>query len=583
MASPAHPSLPSPGFKGLGLAESLVKSVTALGYEEPTPVQRETIPLILSGRDVIAQAATGTGKTAAFALPIINRLAADPTGSRRKGADGRRPARAVVLVPTRELAMQVSEAIHKYAHGTSLSVVPLYGGASMSQQIRALGRGADIIVATPGRLLDHLRRRTVDFGSLRMLVLDEADEMLDMGFAEDIDLILEATPATRQTTLIAATMPARLRSIAERHLRTPARIAIAGEKTPAGKVPRVRQVAYVVAHAHKAAALQRVLDVESPASAIVFCRTRLEVDALVETVNAHGYRAEALHGGMQQRQREAVMGRFRSAKSDLLIATDVAARGIDIPQVSHVFNYDVPSAPEVYVHRIGRTGRAGREGTAVTFAEPREHRLLRSIEQVTKQKVEVATLPTVADLRARRLDLTRASLRERLVAGDLDDVRVVVESLTEEFDVMDIAAAAVKLAHASLGGGEASEVPDLSTSERLRGSEQAGKRRDGGPRARGRRDAHGGDRSAVTRLFVGAGRKAGIRPNDLVGALINEAGISSGDLGAIEITDRFSLVEVPEALADDIVAAMRGATLRGERVRIRRERDGTAHRRFDRQ
>jgi ATP-dependent RNA helicase DeaD len=565
-----HPSASGNGFKGLGLAESLVKSVSALGYEEPTPVQRETIPLILSGRDVIAQAATGTGKTAAFALPIISRLASDPSGSRRKGADGRRAVRAVVLVPTRELAMQVSEAIHKYAHGTSLSVVPLYGGASMSQQIRALERGADIIVATPGRLLDHLRRRTVDFGSVTLLVLDEADEMLDMGFADDIDVILESTPETRQTTLIAATMPARLRSIAERHLRAPARITIAGEQTTAGKLPRVRQVAYVVAHAHKAAALQRVLDVESPTSAIVFCRTRLEVDSLVETVNAHGYRAEALHGGMQQRQREAVMGRFRSAKTDLLIATDVAARGIDIPHVSHVFNYDVPSAPEVYVHRIGRTGRAGREGTAVTFAEPREHRLLRSIERVTKQKVEVATLPTVADLRARRLDLTRASLRERLLAGDLDDVRVVVESLTEEFDVMDIAAAAVKLAHASLvgdgGDRDVPEAPPSGTSWRRTGD---------GPRDRvpsrgavGRR----GETFAVTRLFVGAGRTAGIRPTDLVGAITNEAGVSAGDLGAIEIADRFSLVEVPEALADDIIAAMRKATLRGQVVQIRRER-----------
>ena len=408
---------------------------------------------------MLGQAETGTGKTAAFALPMIQHLL-QPTpkvaGGRRSGPD----TRGLVLVPTRELAMQVAEATHKYARGTGLCVVPLYGGASMSQQIRALERGADIVVATPGRALDHIRRKSLNLTTVRVLVLDEADEMLDMGFAEDIDAILEATPETRQTALFSATMPPRLRAIAERHLRNPERITIGREKTAAGKLPRVRQVAYVVGRAHKAAALQRVLDMESPAAALVFCRTRLEVDTLVETLNAHGYRAEALHGGMQQRQREAVLGRFRAEKADLLIATDVAARGLDIQQLSHVFNYDVPSAPEAYVHRIGRTGRAGREGTAITLAEPREHRLLRSIEQFTRQRIEIATVPTVADLRAKRLELTRASLRERLVAGDFDDVRVVVESLAEEFDVLDIAAAAVKLAHAAaIGDGEEQDLP----------------------------------------------------------------------------------------------------------------------------
>ncbi len=263
----------------------------------------------------------------------------------------------------------------------------------MSMQIRALGRGADIVVATPGRALDHLRRRTLDLEGLRVLVLDEADEMLDMGFAEDLDAILEATPAGRQTALFSATIPPRILSIAHKHLRDPQRITIAREKTVAGRLPRVRQLAYVVGRAQKPAALQRVLDMESPSSALVFCRTRLEVDTLVETLNAHGYRAEALHGGMQQRQRDSVMNRFRAAKADLLIATDVAARGLDIEQLSHVFNYDLPSAAEDYVHRIGRTGRAGREGTAITLVEPREHRLLRMIEHFTKQKIEVGPYP----------------------------------------------------------------------------------------------------------------------------------------------------------------------------------------------
>src|SRR5258708_3420425 len=434
-------------FNELGLADSLLSAVTALGYEKPTPIQREAIPLILGGGDLLAQAATGTGKTAAFALPLIQRLLEDvrkpPPGITRKAGPARRPTRGLVLVPTRELAMQVAEATHKYAHGTGISVVPLYGGASISQQIRALERGTDIVVATPGRALDHIRRRSLDLASIRMLVLDEADEMLDMGFAEDIDAILESTPKERQTTLFSATLPQRLRAIAERHLRDPQRITIAQEKAAAGKLPRVRQVAYIVARSHKPAALQRVLDIEHPTSALVFCRTRLEVDSLVEALNAHGYRAEALHGGMQQRQRDGVMGRFRAAKADLLIATDVAARGLDITQLSHVFNYDVPSAPEAYVHRIGRTGRAGREGTAITLAEPREARFLHSIERVTRQKIEIATLPTVADLRAKRLELTRASLHQRLLAGDLDDGRVVVESLAREFDIIDVAAAAV--------------------------------------------------------------------------------------------------------------------------------------------
>jgi ATP-dependent RNA helicase DeaD len=581
----------SAGFSGLGLADLLLKAVAALGYEEPTPIQSATIPLILSGRDLLAQAATGTGKTAAFALPLIHQLMeALPeraSSSGKKGGGVR--TRGLILVPTRELAMQVAEATHKYSRGTPISVVPLYGGASISQQIRALERGVDIVVATPGRALDHIRRGSLNLASIRLLVLDEADEMLDMGFAEDIDAILSSTPETRQTALFSATMPPRLRSIAEKHLRDPQRINIAGEKPAAGKLPRVRQVAYVVPRGQKPAALQRVLDMESPTSAIVFCRTRLEVDSLVETLNSHGYRAEALHGGMEQRQRDAVMGRFRAAKADLLIATDVAARGLDIQQLSHVFNYDVPAAPDAYVHRIGRTGRAGREGTAITLADPREHRLLRSIERVTKQKIEVAAVPSVADVRGRRLEQTKASLREQLAAGGLDDVRVVVESLAQEFDVLDVAAAAVKLAHAALmGDAEEVELPASppAREEQFRpagrdpharlvpGSRPApsnGTR--GGRPERVGRAGDGGE--ALARLYFGAGRSSGIRPGDLVGAITNEAGLSSKDVGAIQITDRFSLVDVPEALADDVVNAMRKTTLRGHKVQVRRDREGT--------
>ena len=546
------------GFARLNLSDALVSAVTALGYEEPTPVQRETIPLLVSGQDMLAEAATGTGKTAAFALPMLHRLSASTAHRRR--------LRGLVLVPTRELAMQVAEAIYKYARGSGLAVTPVYGGASMGQQVRALERGADIVVGTPGRVHDHIRRRTLDLATVQVLILDEADEMLDMGFAEDLDAILDATPVERQTALFSATLPPRILSIAQKHLRNPQRISIGREKATGGKLPRVRQVAYIVSRAHKPAALQRVLDIESPPSALVFCRTRLEVDSLVETLNAHGYRAEALHGGMQQRQRDAVMNRFRSEKADLLIATDVAARGLDVAQLSHVFNYDLPSAPDVYVHRIGRTGRAGRDGTAITLVEPREHRHLRSIENITKQKIEVHQIPTVADLRARQLELTRASLREQLLAGDLDDVRVVIESLAEEFDVVDVAAAAVKLAQAAAHREGEHEIPEPRPAERV--ADVRGR----GRRAESSRRPGGGEN--MTRIFVGAGRQAGIRPADLVGAITGEAGIASRELGAIEIADRFALIEVPEAHADAIVAAMKKATLRGQKVQVRRDRGG---------
>ncbi len=549
-------------FSSLGLSADIVQTLASLGYEEPTPVQREAIPLILSGKDLLAQAATGTGKTAAFALPIVQQLVTSPGSPGAKGSKGRSRPRALVLVPTRELAMQVAEAVHKYARGAALTVLPLYGGASMTQQIRGLERGCDIIVATPGRALDHLRRSTLELDSVNVLVLDEADEMLDMGFAEDLDAILESTPRTRQTTLFSATMPARIMSIAKRHLRDPARVTIAHEKAEAGKLPRIRQVAYLVRRAQKPAALYRILDMESPTSAIVFCRTRLEVDSLVETLGAHGYRAEALHGGMQQRQRDAVMNRVRSGKTDLLVATDVAARGLDIAHLSHVINYDLPAAAESYVHRIGRTGRAGREGTAITLAEPREHRLLRSIEQVTRQKIDVAAVPTVADLRARRLEQIRSSLRERLVAGDFDDVRVVVESLADEFELMDVAAAAVKLAHMS-----AAEDGDRDHDSVVFDAAPESARASG---AQPRRGIPAGN---SVRLFIGAGRRAGVRPGDLVGAITGEAGVASDALGAIDIADNFSLVEVPEILADEIVAAMKKATLRGQKVIIRRDRD----------
>ena len=561
----------APGFAALGLDPRLVEALGALGYEEPTPVQREAIPPLLAGRDVLGQAATGTGKTAAFALPLLHRVTPD--------AEPKERTTALILVPTRELAMQVAEAVHRYGKALAVCALPIYGGAPMESQLRMLKRGVDVVVATPGRALDHIRRRTLHLDAVKVVVLDEADEMLDMGFAEDLEAILAATPADRQTALFSATLPPRIAEIANAHLRDPVRVRIDREVVPAGAAPRVRQVAYIVGRAHKIATLGRVLDVENPTSAIVFCRTRTEVDELTESLNGRGYRAEALHGGMSQEQRDRVMKRFRANTTDLLVATDVAARGLDVQHVSHVVNYDVPSAAEAYVHRIGRTGRAGREGVAITLAEPREHRLLRNIEQQTKQKIEIATVPTVADLHARRLELTRASIREAVLAGDLERFRVVVDSLAQEFDVMDVAAAAVRLADAREGARDEEEIPEVAPrAERpARGVGKPGRARPGKgadaerPR-RGKREPITPEWN-VARLYVGAGRRANVRPADLVGAIVNEAGVDPRAIGAIQITDRFSLVEVPDEIADDIIGSLRATTIKGRRVPVRRDRE----------
>ena len=573
------------GFAALGLHKGVAEGLVALGYEEPTPVQLAAIPPLLEGRDVLAQAATGTGKTAAFALPLLSRLTPDAAPRVRTAA--------LILVPTRELAMQVAEAVHRYGKPLHVQALSVYGGASIENQIRAIKRGVDVIIATPGRALDLIRRKALNLSAVKTVVLDEADEMLDMGFAEDLEAILEAVPKVRQTALFSATLPPRIASIARRQLNDPVTITIDRDVVPAGEAALVRQTAYMVPRAHKMAALARVLDLEQPTSAIVFCRTRTEVDELSEKLAARGMRADSLHGGMSQDQRDRVMQKFRSRKCDLLIATDVAARGLDIKHVSHVVNFDVPADAEAYVHRIGRTGRAGREGVAITLAEPREHRLLRNIERMTSQKISIATVPTVADLRSKRMELARASLREAIIEGSLDGYRTIVESLANEFDVMDVAAAAVKLLEARDSGDEEADIPVATPrSERPRSERPRSER----PRAERGRDDRGepserGDRKrqeapagaprtkrgakpewAVTRLWVGAGRKAKMRPGDLVGAIANEVGIDAGVIGAIQIADGYSTVEVPEEIAEDIMEALRSTTIKGKRVVVRRDR-----------
>ncbi|MGA9833448.1 MAG: DEAD/DEAH box helicase [Trebonia sp.] len=538
----------------MALAPELLHALSGLGYEEPTPIQQAAIPPLLDGRDLVGQAATGTGKTAAFALPVLQRVL-------REG--GRPEPLALVLVPTRELAVQVSEAMHRYGHEIGARVVPIYGGQPIGRQLRALDRGADVVVATPGRALDHITRGTLDLRGLAIVVLDEADEMLDMGFAEDIEAILGNTPKSRQTALFSATMPPRINGMVRRHLRDPVRVEL-GHQAPADGL-LVRQSAYIVPRGHKPAALGRVLDLEAPAAAVVFCRTRDEVDRLTETLNGRGYRAEALHGGMDQQQRDRVMSRLRGGSIDLLVATDVAARGLDIEQLTHVVNYDVPSGPELYVHRIGRVGRAGREGTAITLVEPREHRMLKAFERATGQRIAAEQLPTVADLRARRLELTRGALRESLLEDDLETFRAVVEPLAEEFDLFEVALAAVKLAHETSGTIDEEELPEA---ELRPADDRSGPRKASG---RDQRRARPGT-AGTTRLFVGVGRASGVRPQDLVGAITGESRLSGKDIGAIEIADRFSLVEVPESAADDVIAALRQTSIKGRKATVRRER-----------
>ena len=567
LSAPEEPTIErqETGFADLGLRRELLESLVRLGYEEPTPIQRETIPLVLAGRDLIGQAATGTGKTAAFALPILERLETD------------KPAEhpyALVLVPTRELAVQVSEAMYKYGRDLNARVTPIYGGQPIGRQLQALQRGVHVVVATPGRALDHVNRGTLKLSEVQVVVLDEADEMLDMGFADDIEAILNATAAGRQTVLFSATMPPRIAAIAKRHLKDPLRIQIGrGSESLAGR-PKIRQSAYIVPRSHKPAALGRVLDIETPTAALVFCRTRDEVDQLTETMNGRGYRAEALHGGMNQEQRDRVMSRLRSGTAELLVATDVAARGLDVDVLTHVVNYDVPSSPETYVHRIGRVGRAGREGVAITLAEPREQRLLTNIEKSTKQKIAIEKVPTVADLRAKQIETTIATVREALAGDDLETYQRVVDALSE-FELSAIALAAVKLVHEASGSTmEEREIPDASA-PRERPARAPYAERSDRPGPGKDRPARSGGKAPVAdgptaRIFIGLGKKDGMRPPDVVGAIANETGLAGRQIGPLRVNDAFTVVGVPEGSVDDVIRALKNTTIKGRKPNVRR-------------
>ncbi len=557
-------------FASLGLCDQLQRSLTELGYEEPTPIQLAAIPAIIKGSDVLGQAATGTGKTAAFALPILQKLSL-------KGTRNDKPM-ALVLAPTRELAVQVSEATHRYGRFINARVVPIYGGQSISRQLRSLSLGVDVVIGTPGRILDHLKRGSLSLEGLEMVVLDEADEMLDMGFADEIDAILGRLPKKCQIILFSATLPNKIEGLISSYIKDPLHFKIKDDSVIKNTSPLVSEKAYIVQRSYKPLALGRVLDVELPQAALVFCRTRDEVDQLTETLNGRGYRAEALHGGMSQEQRDRVVARLRSNTAELIVATDVAARGLDIEQLTHVFNFDVPSSPEAYVHRIGRVGRAGREGVAITFAEPKEHRLLRAIERVTKRTIKLDKLPTLTDLRTKRLESVESQIHEILEEGDLEQFRVIIDRLSEEFDIVEIALAAVKSFYnvSHTNDDNEPELPDLM--QKVMSNDREMTRDNFGRnefRAKGnspgRAKPQGGSRNGnhMVQLYLNIGHAESVRPKDIVGAIANETGLDSREIGQIDIKNTFSLVEVSHEAAQDVISALKGVTIRGHRLRAK--------------
>ncbi len=524
-----EPALPAPGFRALGLSEHSMRAIVEAGFEAPTPIQEQAIPFLLQGRDLIGQAQTGTGKTAAFALPLAERL--DPSQTHTQ---------AIVLLPTRELCIQVAQETHNLTKYCRLRVLPIYGGQPIDRQLRALSIGAHVVVGTPGRVLDHLRRGTLNLARIRIVILDEADEMLNMGFLEDVEEILKSAPENRQTALFSATMPPRIVALARDYLKDPQRVSIESKRRT---VAQVSQSYYEVLPSHKVEALARILDHETPGSTIIFCRTRREVDELGESLQMRGYEAETLHGEMNQAARDRVMSRFRAGQADLLIATDVAARGLDIDQVTHVVNYDIPWDVESYIHRIGRTGRAGRSGEAITLVSPRERYQLRQIERMINAPIRPARVPSTADIASRRREMFKARILETLAGGAYDNHLMTVEDLAEsgDFDASQIAAAALQLLwQAQKGAGEYDAAEANVETERT----EAG----------------------MTRLFVQIGRQDGIRPGDIVGAIANEAGVPGNAIGAIDIMDRSTFVEVPEADAQRVIDALSRTKLRGKRV-----------------
>ena len=514
-------------FASLGLREELLQTLREVGYETPTPIQAATIPPLLTGRDVVGLAQTGTGKTAAFALPVLDRL----------DLSQKKP-QALVLAPTRELALQVCEAFEHYSAGVpGVKVLPVYGGQSYGVQLSALRRGVHVVVGTPGRVIDHLNRGTLDLSELRFLVLDEADEMLNMGFAEDVDTILAETPETKNVALFSATMPAQIRRMSKQYLHDPLEITVKSKTTTSADTT---QRYLIVSYPQKVEALTRILEVEDFDAMIVFVRTKNETETLAEKLRARGYSAMAINGDLGQAQRERTVGQLKSGKLDILVATDVAARGLDVDRISHVVNFDIPTDTESYVHRIGRTGRAGRKGDAISFVTPRERHLLRAIEKATRQPLTQMQMPTVEDINTRRLARFDAAITQALGSEDLGFYRDVVGHYVNEYDVpeADVAAALAVVAQ-----GDSPLMLDQA-------AEPAPE-----PAAR-----------ATYRIAVGKRQKIG--PRQIVGALANEGGLKSKDFGHIDIRADHTLVELPANLPAETWKKLRKTRISGKLIEL---------------
>ena len=531
-------------FTSLNLREEVTQAINELGYSEPTPIQTSLIPIMLSGADVIGQAQTGTGKTAAFALPILHNFTPQ------------RHIQALILAPTRELALQVADSMTVYGKYLDVRVLAVYGGQPYGPQISRLNRGVDVVVGTPGRLLDLIERKALNIKHVRTLVLDEADEMLNMGFMEDVEKILAETPAERQTALFSATLPPRIRSLANRFMRDPQSVNIKRETLT---LASTEQRYYLVHEADKTNALTRLFEVEPIKSALIFARTRAETATLANELVVRGIPAEAIHGDLDQSARERVLGRFRANQLKVLVATDVAARGLDIHDISHVFNYHLPDDAEVYVHRIGRTGRAGRTGVAITLVSPREKRRLREVEALTKQPIKKMELPTVSEIHRHRESQVVENLKVWLGRGRYKrELELVQELIEAGHDPLNIAAAAMKIARADEKQRPIAEIAEVKSDRREKEAGPNGKRaatgrsdrpeRAGGPRRRG--DSH---EEGMVRLKLNKGKQHGVRPNEIVGTIAHHANIPGYVIGKIRIEDKFTFVDIPEDVVEQVL------------------------------
>ncbi|MEO6795131.1 MAG: DEAD/DEAH box helicase [Mycobacterium sp.] len=548
----AMTSLDAPAltFADLQIHPSVLQAVADVGYETPSAIQAATIPALLAGSDVVGLAQTGTGKTAAFAIPILSRI---DTASK--------VTQALVLAPTRELALQVAEAFGRYgAHLPRVNVLPIYGGASYTVQLAGLKRGAQVVVGTPGRVIDHLERGTLDLSHLDYLVLDEADEMLAMGFAEDVERILTGTPEYKQVALFSATMPSAIRRITTRYLHDPVEVTVEAKTATA---ENISQRYIEVAGPRKMDALTRVLEVEPFEAMIVFVRTKQATEEVAEKLRARGFSAAAINGDIAQAQRERTIAGLKSGNIDILVATDVAARGLDVERISHVVNYDIPHDTEAYVHRIGRTGRAGRSGAALLFVSPRERHLLKAIERMTRQKLTESTLPTVDDVNAQRVAKFADSITATLSSPGTDVFRGLVEEYSREHNVpmADIAAA---LALQARDGERLLMEPEPPASERRsREKFDRGDRKD---------DRKGGPKEGFATYRITVGKRHKVNPGAIVGALANEGGLRRSDFGAISIKVDHSLVELPAKLSGQTLKALEHTRIQGQLINLRRDR-----------